>query len=176
MIDTDNSGTITFDELKEGLKRVGSELMESEIKDLMDAVRNKAFFYLWILTFDANWWCFVWQADIDNSGTIDYGEFLAATIHLNKLEREENLLSAFSYFDKDGSGFITIDELQLACKEFGLSDLHLDDMISEIDEDNVSYSYISLIFCNGSSTPLIDIVRFSSLRIAVSFTILKCVY
>lgn len=40
MIDTDNSGTITFDELKEGLKRVGSELMESEIKDLMDAVRK----------------------------------------------------------------------------------------------------------------------------------------
>lgn len=41
MIDTDNSGTITFDELKEGLQRVGSELMESEIKDLMDAVRKK---------------------------------------------------------------------------------------------------------------------------------------
>jgi len=39
MIDADNSGTITFDELKEGLKRVGSDLMESEIKDLMDAVR-----------------------------------------------------------------------------------------------------------------------------------------
>lgn len=38
MIDTDDSGTITFDELKEGLKRVGSELMESEIKDLMQAV------------------------------------------------------------------------------------------------------------------------------------------
>lgn len=38
MIDTDNSGTITFDELKEGLKRVGSELMESEIQDLMNAV------------------------------------------------------------------------------------------------------------------------------------------
>ena len=40
MIDTDNSGMITFDELKEGLKRVGSELMESEIKDLMEAVRK----------------------------------------------------------------------------------------------------------------------------------------
>lgn len=149
MIDTDNSGTITFDELKEGLKRVGSELMESEIKDLMDAVRIElSSIYICLLQFfrvvvqagD------VWQADIDNSGTIDYGEFLAATIHLNKLEREENLLSAFSYFDKDGSGFITIDELQLACKEFGLSDLHLDDMISEIDEDNVSFSYTLLIF------------------------------
>jgi Ca2+-binding EF-hand superfamily protein len=75
---------------------------------------------------------------LDNSGTIDYGEFLAATLHLNKLEREENLLSAFYFFDKDGSGYITIDELQQACKEFGLSDVHLDEMIKEIDQDNVS--------------------------------------
>ena len=41
MIDTDNSGTITFEELKEGLRKVGSELMESEIKDLMDAVSGR---------------------------------------------------------------------------------------------------------------------------------------
>ncbi|GJY68027.1 calcium-dependent protein kinase SK5-like protein [Tanacetum coccineum] len=33
MINIDNSGTITFEELKEGMRRVGSELMESEIKD-----------------------------------------------------------------------------------------------------------------------------------------------
>ncbi|KAM7276239.1 hypothetical protein ACFE04_018105 [Oxalis oulophora] len=112
MLDTDNSGTITFDELKDGLRKVGSQLMESEIKDLMNA------------------------ADIDNSGTIDYGEFLAATLHLNKLEREENLVSAFTFFDKDGSGYITIDEVQQACNEFGLSDLHLDEMIKEIDQDN----------------------------------------
>ncbi|KAK9271434.1 hypothetical protein L1049_027025 [Liquidambar formosana] len=112
MIDTDNSGAITFEELKEGLKKVGSQLMESEIKALMDA------------------------ADIDNSGTIDYGEFLAATLHLNKLEREENLVAAFSFFDKDGSGYITIDEIQQACEEFGLGDVHLDEVIREIDQDN----------------------------------------
>lgn len=51
MIDTDNSGTITFEELKAGLKRVGSELMESEIKSLMDAVsiifqKNTHFLFL----------------------------------------------------------------------------------------------------------------------------------
>lgn len=85
------------------------------------------------------WLSLCLQADIDNNGTIDYGEFLAATVHLNKLEREENLLSAFSFFDKDGSGYITIDELQQACKEFGLSELNLDEMISEIDQDNVSF-------------------------------------
>lgn len=78
------------------------------------------------------------QADIDNSGTIDYGEFLAATLHLNKIEREDNLVAAFSYFDKDGSGYITIDELQQACKDFGLGDVHLDEIIKEIDQDNVS--------------------------------------
>ncbi|XP_052202355.1 calcium-dependent protein kinase 24-like isoform X2 [Diospyros lotus] len=76
------------------------------------------------------------RADIDNSGTIDYGEFIAATLHLNKIEREENLVAAFSFFDKDASGYITIDELQLACRDFGLSDVHLDDMIKEIDQDN----------------------------------------
>ena len=88
------------------------------------------------------------QADIDNSGTIDYGEFIAATLHLNKMEREENLVAAFSYFDKDGSGYITIDELQQACKEFGLTDLNLDETIKEIDLDNVSF--LSKFPCTSS--------------------------
>ncbi|GJR68166.1 calcium-dependent protein kinase SK5-like protein [Tanacetum coccineum] len=104
-----------FEELKEGLRRVGSELMESKIKDLMDA------------------------ANINNSGTIDYGEFLVATVHLNKLEREENLVSAFSFFKKDGSGYITIDELQQACEEMGLGEVRLDEIVKEIDQDNVSF-------------------------------------
>ncbi|KAJ4870647.1 Calcium-dependent protein kinase 12 [Raphanus sativus] len=113
MIDTDNSGTITFEELKDSVKRVGSELMESEIQELLHA------------------------ADVDESGTIDYGEFLAATIHLNKLEREENLVAAFSFFDKDSSGYITLDELQQAWKEFGINDSqHLDEMIKDIDQDD----------------------------------------
>lgn len=59
-------------------------------------------------------------------------------MHLNKIEREDNLVAAFSYFDKDGSGYITIDELQQACKDFGLGDVHLDEIIKEIDQDNVS--------------------------------------
>ena len=78
------------------------------------------------------------QADVDNSGTIDYGEFIAATVHLNKLEREEHLVAAFSYFDKDGSGYITVDELQQACKEHNMEDVFLEDIIREVDQDNVS--------------------------------------
>ena len=75
---------------------------------------------------------------MDNSGTIDYGEFIAATVHLNKLEREEHLVAAFSYFDKDGSGYITVDELQQACKEYNMTDCFLEDIIKEVDQDNVS--------------------------------------
>ncbi|XP_074307856.1 calcium-dependent protein kinase SK5-like [Silene latifolia] len=111
-IDKDQSGSITFEELRDGLQRVDSKIRESEIVDLMNA------------------------ADVDENGTLDYGEFLAATLHLNKVDREENLASAFSYFDKDGSGYITIDELQQACKELGLSALNLEEMIKEIDLDD----------------------------------------
>lgn len=38
MIDTDNSGQITLDELKKGLERVGANLKDSEISGLMKAV------------------------------------------------------------------------------------------------------------------------------------------
>lgn len=38
MIDADNSGQITYEELKVGLKKVGANLKESEISALMAAV------------------------------------------------------------------------------------------------------------------------------------------
>lgn len=77
------------------------------------------------------------QADVDKNGTIDYGEFIAATVHLNKLEREDHLIAAFSYFDMDGSGYITIDELQKACRDHNMADSYLEDVIKEVDQDNV---------------------------------------
>ncbi|KHN28462.1 Calcium-dependent protein kinase isoform 2 [Glycine soja] len=36
-MDTDNSGTITFEELKAGLPKLGSKLSESEVRQLMEA-------------------------------------------------------------------------------------------------------------------------------------------
>lgn len=38
MIDVDNSGHITLEELRKGLERVGANLKESEIDSLMQAV------------------------------------------------------------------------------------------------------------------------------------------
>lgn len=98
---------------------------------------------------------------MDNSGTIDYGEFVAATIHLNKLEREEHLVAAFSYFDKDGSGYITVDELQQACKDHNMTDVQIDDIIREVDQDNVS---------NSSSISLIKV----QLQVVILVSVLEC--
>lgn len=61
---------------------------------------------------------------------------IAATVHLNKLEREEHLMAAFRYFDKDGSGSITVDELQQAWAEHNMTDIFLEDIIREVDQDN----------------------------------------
>ena len=48
--------------------------------------------------------CF--QADIDQSKTIDYFEFIAASMDRHKVEKEESLFNAFQYFDKDNNGLL----------------------------------------------------------------------
>ncbi|KAL9395144.1 hypothetical protein Peur_014429 [Populus x canadensis] len=118
-MDTDRSGTITYEELKSGLLRLGSKLTEEEIKQLMDG------------------------ADVDNNGTIDYVEFITATMHRHRLEKEENLYKAFQYFDKDNSGFITRDELRQAMSQYGMGDeATIDEVIEDVDTDkdgNINY-------------------------------------
>lgn len=39
-MDTDNSGTITIEELKQGLAKQGTKLTEQEVKQLMEAVSS----------------------------------------------------------------------------------------------------------------------------------------
>ncbi|XVE51117.1 hypothetical protein DITRI_Ditri02bG0013200 [Diplodiscus trichospermus] len=112
-MDTDQSGTITYEELKTGLTRFGSKLSEAEVKQLMEA------------------------ADVDRNGIIDYIEFISATMHRYKLERDEHLFKAFRYFDKDNSGYITKDELEAAMKEYGMGDeASIKEVICEVDTDN----------------------------------------
>ncbi|URE28702.1 calcium-dependent protein kinase [Musa troglodytarum] len=79
-MDSDNSGTITLEELEQGLAKQGTKLSEHEVKQLMEA------------------------ADADGNGAIDYEEFITATVHMNRMDREEHLYTAFQFFDKDNSG------------------------------------------------------------------------
>ncbi|KAG8073291.1 hypothetical protein GUJ93_ZPchr0006g45916 [Zizania palustris] len=111
-VDTKNRGAITFGELRECLRRYGAEFKDTEISNIMEA------------------------ADKDNNATINYEEFIAATLPLNKIEREEHLIAAFTYFDKDGSGYITVDKLQRACGEHNMEDSFLEDIILEVDQNN----------------------------------------
>ena len=58
-MDTDNSGAITFDELKAGLRRYGSTLKDTEIRDLMEAVTMHHFIIHYFMS--------LYKTDNDNS-------------------------------------------------------------------------------------------------------------
>ncbi|KAJ8436597.1 hypothetical protein Cgig2_031538 [Carnegiea gigantea] len=112
-MDTDNSGTITFEELKAGLPKLGTKLSESEVRQLMEA------------------------ADVDGNGTIDYMEFITATMHMNRVEKEDHLYKAFEYFDRDKSGYITVEELEQALKKYNMGDEKtIQEIIAEVDTDH----------------------------------------
>lgn len=113
VMDTDNDGKVSFEELKAGLKKVGSKLAEPEMKMLMEV------------------------ADVDGNGVLDYGEFVAVTIHLQKMENDEHFRRAFMFFDKDESGFIELDELREAlADEAGETDSDvLNEIMREVDTD-----------------------------------------
>lgn len=52
------------------------------------------------------------SVDIDNSGFIDYSEFIMATMNEKKNISEDKLLAAFKIFDKDDSGTISPEEIR----------------------------------------------------------------
>ncbi|CAH2078317.1 unnamed protein product [Thlaspi arvense] len=142
-MDTDQSGTITYEELKTGLAKLGSKLSEAEVKQLMEA------------------------ADADGNGTIDYIEFISATMHRYRLDRDEHLFKAFQYFDKDNSGFITMDELESAMKEYGMGDeASIKDIIAEVDTDNdgrINYEEFCAMMRSGTTQPQQEKTCFSPL-------------
>ncbi|KAF2297998.1 hypothetical protein GH714_006900 [Hevea brasiliensis] len=108
-MDIDGSGTITSEELKVGLARLGSKLTEAEIKQLVDA------------------------AEADNSGTIDYVEFITATMDRINLRRKNTCSKLLNTLTRITVGqFITRDELRQAMAQNGMGD---DATIDEIIED-----------------------------------------
>nr|UWM40660.1 Nod Kinase-EF hand 2 [Arachis hypogaea subsp. hypogaea] len=131
LMDTNKDGRVTYEELKAGLRKVGSQLAEPEIKLLMEV------------------------ADVDGNGILDYGEFVAVTIHLQKMENDEHFRKAFKYFDKDSSGYIEFGELQEAlADESGETDHDvLNDIMREVDTDKdgrISYEEFVAMMKTGT--------------------------
>ncbi|XP_065858723.1 calcium-dependent protein kinase 3 isoform X1 [Euphorbia lathyris] len=129
-MDTDNSGTVTLEELKVGIPQLGTKLTEAEVEQLLEA------------------------ADVDGNGTIDYIEFITATMHLNRIEKEDHLFTAFEYFDGDKSGYITVEELEEALTKHNLGDAKtIKEIIAEVDTDNdgrINYEEFTTMMRKGN--------------------------
>jgi len=111
-MDKNGDGSLSFEELKAGLghKENGETLLE-----ILKA------------------------ADTDNSGSIDYTEFIAATLDAQTYMRDDYLRTAFDMFDKDGSGKIDKEEIRelLAGEDMSniISKDELEKYLSEVDEN-----------------------------------------
>ncbi|KAF3321899.1 Calcium-dependent protein kinase 13 [Carex littledalei] len=132
LMDTNNDGIVTYEELKNGLQKFGSHLAESEVQMLIEAV------------------------DTNGKGSLDYGEFLAVSLHLQRMANDEHLRRAFSYFDKDCNGFIEPEELKVALAEDGTGGDTMDvvnDILQEVDTDKdgkISYDEFVAMMKTGT--------------------------
>jgi len=114
LFDTKKQDFLGADDLDDILRAMGFRPSKEELKEILEEI------------------------DKDSSGEIEFGEFcqLCAKF-LNEEPDEAELKEAFLCFDKEGSGFITTDQLR---KIIGELDPHmtsedLDGIIDEIDED-----------------------------------------
>ncbi|KAK9288626.1 hypothetical protein L1049_017086 [Liquidambar formosana] len=114
MMDTDKNGNLSFEELKDGLHKIGHPVPDPDVKLLMDA------------------------ADVDGNGTLNCEEFVTMSIHMKRISSEEHLTQAFGYFDKDKSGYIEFEELREALLDENLgpnNEQVIQDIIFDADLD-----------------------------------------
>lgn len=79
---------------------------------------------------------------MDKDGFLDYGEFVAISVHLRKMGNDDHLRKAFEFFDKNETGYIEIDELRLALTDEAeaMSEEVINAIIQDVDTDKVSFS------------------------------------
>eukprot|EP00919_Chromeraceae_sp_WS-2016_P039003 GHVR01093141.1.p1 GENE.GHVR01093141.1~~GHVR01093141.1.p1 ORF type:complete len:523 (+),score=141.90 GHVR01093141.1:84-1652(+) len=106
-LDVNGDGMLSKDEIITGWKKLFGESELSE-QDLMEIFES---------------------ADSDKSGSIDYTEFLVATLDRKSMCSQEKLEAAFKTFDTDNSGKISQKEL---AQVFGVGDKLDSDLWNEI--------------------------------------------
>lgn len=112
-LDKDGNGRLSRDELLEQYKKIMNEV---EANEVVEEIMKKV--------------------DVNHSGDIDYTEFLAGCMERSNFESKENLNLAFKLFDKDGSGDITVHEIQAVLGVGQLVDSNVwADIIKEVDQN-----------------------------------------
>eukprot|EP00347_Sterkiella_histriomuscorum_P014917 403359020 len=110
-IDKNGDGKLSLEEILEGYDLFfGKNMDKSDIEKMFKSV------------------------DIDESGFIDYSEFVVAAMNEKNLLTNEKLQAAFRMFDKDGSGFISSEEIK-EILGFGktLSEEAVNEIIRQVD-------------------------------------------
>lgn len=117
LIDENNDGRIIKEELLSGLRKYLQISEEILVEDV-----NKIFHCI----------------DADGNGYIEYEEFVRGAINKEKFLADDIIQFAFSYFDRDGSGEITSNEIkEVFCKNrHGVAvDKALKQIIDEVDQN-----------------------------------------
>lgn len=86
------------------------------------------------------------QGDTDKDGYLDYGEFVAISVHLRKMGNDEHLRKAFQFFDQNHSDFIEIEELRnaLADEVDTNNEEVINAIMQDVDTDKVCLFFTSL--------------------------------
>ena len=76
------------------------------------------------------------KIDLDGNGTIDYTEFVMATMEEQNLITDQRLRQAFELFDADKSGDLSPEEIKdILCFDSSVDPAEVDRRIAEVDEN-----------------------------------------
>ena len=92
------------------------------------------------------------QVDSDESGEIDYSEFVMATMNARNLVSEKRLEAAFRAFDKDGNGQISPEEVRSILGGGVLDVKQVQKIIAQVDADGdgqVNFSEFKTMMVNN---------------------------
>jgi len=113
-LDTNGDGLLSAQELREGMAKIGVNELPADVARLLETV------------------------DANNSGSIDYTEFLSASMDKKMYIQEDVCWAVFRSFDKDGNGKISKEEIAEVLKDRdvrGVAPADISLIMSQIDSD-----------------------------------------